>query len=575
MIEKLKQTPALFASAFLVYLVCAVFYPILESDFLYIDVRDQVVENPHIQGLTLQNLKFIFTSRWITSYYPIRSLTYAIDYQIWGLRATGFKLTNGLLHLTNVLLLFWLLLRLLRRPVLDNRAYEKWWDTIVAAFAAGVFAVHPVVVEPVAWVAGREELLMMLGFLGCTHCHLSARRAQTDEANRGKVFAYHAGATVFCALACLSNAVAAVIPAVMTAWDLLTLKSPRLGKILRGTIALWLLGVVTIFIKVLGPETTLVDRTALLPLQRLGVILKICWLNLKTFLWPAKLAFHYPDVTPDSLTDAGVILGALAICLACAALWVCRRRKLVLFGLIWCGIALAPSAQIMPHHIQRADRLLYLPLAGLVIAMAAGLRPLKDLLRSRGAVATAIVTGVACLLVLDTLGVRQVRTWQDDVSVWENCVRISPDDAVARCTLADSLAAYGHFDRAIRTYQQAIQLDPERAMPFVNFGWLLATCSEDRLREYHLAVELAERGCELDGGKNPAFRHSLTMVYCSYAEELTRRREFQQAEAYYRKALEVDPDCQQALHQLAELPASGDVSQEHDPNEAAQLPDLQ
>ena len=97
----------------LAFLVTAVFYPIVGFEFADIDVGRQLVENPHVHGLSLENLQHIFTTRSTTSYYPVRSLSLAIDYQIWGLNPTGFELTNGLLHLANVLLLYGLILRLL------------------------------------------------------------------------------------------------------------------------------------------------------------------------------------------------------------------------------------------------------------------------------------------------------------------------------------------------------------------------------------------------------------------------------------------------------------------------------
>ena len=99
-----------------VLLVLVAFFPLFGFEFIELDAPNQVIENPHIRAITWQNLKHIFTSRSITSYYPIRTLTYAIDYRIWGLHPGGFKLTNGLIHLGNVLLVFWLLLRLLRHP---------------------------------------------------------------------------------------------------------------------------------------------------------------------------------------------------------------------------------------------------------------------------------------------------------------------------------------------------------------------------------------------------------------------------------------------------------------------------
>jgi hypothetical protein len=103
---------AILSGVLLALLVLTVFHPVIRFEFVDFDTNSHVVNNPHIRGLTLENLRLILTTRHVTSYYPVRTLTYALDHQLWGLNAAGFKLTNSLLHLTNVLLLFWLLLRL-------------------------------------------------------------------------------------------------------------------------------------------------------------------------------------------------------------------------------------------------------------------------------------------------------------------------------------------------------------------------------------------------------------------------------------------------------------------------------
>lgn len=92
----------LLGAAALAYLVLAVFYPILRFPFIDLDVPKQVIDNPYIRSLSWENLKHIFTKPCITSYYPVRTLSFALDYQLWGLEAGGFKLTNLLLHLANV-----------------------------------------------------------------------------------------------------------------------------------------------------------------------------------------------------------------------------------------------------------------------------------------------------------------------------------------------------------------------------------------------------------------------------------------------------------------------------------------
>jgi tetratricopeptide (TPR) repeat protein len=488
--------PKLLAAAVaLACLVSAVFFPIVDFEFVDYDVRAQVVDNPYIRALSVENLKHIFTSRCATSYYPIRTLTFATDYQLWGLKASGFKLTNGLIHLTNVLLVFWLILRLFRHAASTNGSHS-WWDFSVATFSAGVFAVHPLVVEPVAWVAGREELLMTLGALGCIHFHLSGRRQAEAGGKTSTVIAFHAGAALCCVAACLSNAVAAVIPLLITAWDVLMLARPKLRRIFYGTFALWAIGVATVVIKKLGSEGDFVaQQVGMFSTERLALVLNVFWLNLKTLVWPTQLAIEYADARPQSFPDTGIILGVIAVGLLCAVLWTLRRQKLALFGLVWFGLALGPTSQIMPHHIHRADRFLYLPLVGLAILIAIGLRPLVTVLKGR--VTPVVIAALGLLSLLSILSAGQVRTWQSSASMWENCLRVDPNNALAHGGMADNLAAAGQFDKAIEHYRAAVLINPDNPDTLKNFAVLLATCHRKELRDYKLAMRLAERACKL------------------------------------------------------------------------------
>ena len=232
------RQPTLVGVICLTCLVGLVFFPIVGFEFADLDVREQVIYNPHVQGLTVENLGHIFTSRCITSYYPVRTLSFAVDYHFAGLDPGQFKLTNGLIHLVNVLLVYGLVLRLSRRYSSADGAPGAWRDVCFATFSAGVFAVHPVVVEAVIWVPGREELLMAMGALGCIRFHLTARRLEEDR-GRAAAAACYAGAAFCCAVACLSSAVGAVIPLLIVAWDLLSPARPKLLRIVYGTSAIW------------------------------------------------------------------------------------------------------------------------------------------------------------------------------------------------------------------------------------------------------------------------------------------------------------------------------------------------
>ena len=96
---RLPRRAVLLAAIALACLIVAVFFPVVGFEFVDYDVPTQVINNPYIRGLTSENLRHIFTSPCVTSYYPVRTLSYALDYQLWGLNAGGFKLTNGLIPL--------------------------------------------------------------------------------------------------------------------------------------------------------------------------------------------------------------------------------------------------------------------------------------------------------------------------------------------------------------------------------------------------------------------------------------------------------------------------------------------
>ena len=560
----------------LTYLVAVLFLPILGFEFVDFDVNNSVVDNPHIRGLTGENLKHIFTSRCITSYYPVRTLTYALDYSLWGLNPRRFKLTNGLIHWANVMLMFWLILRTLPGSAeIERERRPGWWNVWAAALPAGLFAIHPVVVEPVAWVAGREELLMTLGALACFHFHLSARRLSLGGGKTGRVLACHVAAAVGCAAACLSNAVAAVIPLLIVAWDMLTLTGPKWRRILAGTAALWVIALVTVAAKGPGTDAVLADDVGVLTAQRLMLILNVYWRNLTTLVWPTGLSISYGPLGPGSFLDTEVVLGGVAACLTCLAIWRLRARKSILFGLLWFCLALTPTAQILPHHVHRADRFLYLPLVGLALALAAGIKPLGALLRSRAAVAATVALGLMILLLLDLRSTDQVQTWRDSVTMWENCVEVCPDSAFAHDVLARNLARRGELNRSEEHARRSLELDFIRNHEALcNRAMGLALFPDLGLPDREEAVQLARRACELTEWKDLECLYALATAYCSVANAQVEGGEFASALENYHKSIEADEQYHEALFNLAVLLLTCRDQSVRNPEEAVRMAEL-
>ncbi len=574
-------------------LVWTVFFPVVTFEFIDFDTPTQVVDNPYIRGLSVDNLYYILTSRCITSYYPFRTLTYALDYQIWGLNPGGFKFTNGVIHSANVLLVFWLVLRLFDYADRNRGPREARRDVLVAAFVTGVFGIHPLVVEPVAWIPGREELLMTLGALGCMHFHITGRRLADSGGSRRLALASHLGAACCCLAACLSNAVGAVIALLIVVWDLLVLKPPRWRKILVATAPLGAISATIIVIKVLGYTqhpaleqaeaiSAVVDQLGhggdrpgglpgLLEVGRLTLALKVYSVNLGTLAWPKNLAVSSLVTKPESLFETPVILGATAAGLTCAALWLLRRRKLALFGLLWFLLALAPVSQIVPYHILHADRFLYLPLVGLAVALAMIIRPAADALRRPVARWAAIASGTSVVLLLAGTAASHVRTWQNDLTLWEHCAGVFPESHLAHQKLADALVEGRQFDRAFYHYQKALELNTFDVRAASRFARALATCDDPGRRDYELAMRLADWAWELTQGNNAHVRRTLAMVHNNLAEEFRAKGEHTRAIEEYQEARRTDPNYASPLFNLALLSATSIDPKVQNAEEAVRL----
>ncbi len=609
--------------------VWGVYWRAAGYDFAGYDDHQQIVKNYVIRALTPANLVRIFTTRNISSYYPVRTLSFAVDYAVWGLDPTGYHLTNVLLHTVNVWLLFWLVLRLVGRrshlfepaaglssvalgakeeaagdegpgrntrqpsriPANPNGAGPRSrlapfdgagrgtaWPVVAAALGAGVFALHPVIVEPVAWIGGREELLMVLGTAACLHFHLSARRLEARR-RTARAVACHAAAFLSCLAACWSNVVGAVVPALVVASDLLLLPRPGRLRRLATTAPLWAVAVATLIVKRFQPGAELEHQLRIeVPLaMRPAFALKLYATNLRTLLWPRQLTVQYPWDAPEGYLAWGVAAGLLAIAGTAVLLYAARRRRGVVFGLTWFLVGLAPSAQIVTHHLYRADRLLVLPLAGLAVTAGAALAGLRRQ-AVRGAVAAA---AVLILVIWGLLGARQLTFWKDGVTLFARAVRLHPDSAVARMNLGSALAARGRVQEGLDHLARVVAAEPRYfdarnnlANALLESGQVAAAVEQYRAAlainprfaeaRYNLGVALAREG-DVEGAIE-AYREALAVnpthveAHNNLGTLLADRGRPDLAIGHYREALAVDPAFAKAHYNLANaLAAEGEL----------------
>jgi tetratricopeptide (TPR) repeat protein len=236
-------------------------------------------------------------------------------------------------------------------------------------------------------------------------------------------------------------------------------------------------------------------------------------------------------------------------------------------------------AQILPHHVHRADRFLYLPLVGLAIALAASLRPLGGLLKSRAAIAGAGLFGMVVLLLLDIRSTRQVQTWKDDVTVWENTVKVNPDNALAHDLLARNLAKRGQWDRVDEHAQRSLELDyidnhealRKRARALAALADQGPPDSPQRFSDCKQAVRLARRACELTQGQDPECQRTLAIAYCSLAGAQVAAGQFADAAENLSRAIEADDQFEIAFFNSAILLTTCRDPKVRNPAEAVRL----
>ncbi|MBI5211219.1 MAG: tetratricopeptide repeat protein [Elusimicrobia bacterium] len=452
-------------------MTAAVFWPVLTHDFVRLDDDLYVTGNPRVQeGFTPAALAWAFATNHHGNWYPLTLASHALDVQLFGLAPWGHHLTSLLIHAANALLLFSLLGRLSK-------------DAWRGAFVAAVFAVHPLQVESVAWVAERKNLLSTLFCLLTLRAY--AAHAQRPSAGR------YAAVLAWFAAALMAKASAVTLPCLMLVLDYWPLERWRRGwkPLLREKAPLFAMaaaaGAVTLLFSRLSP-------LAALPLSsRVAHALVSCSAYLRQALWPADLAVYYPhpgrSPGPVPTLAAAAVLGGLSLAVVRAR----RGHPALLAGWLWFLAALAPFLGVIKvGHQAMADHYAYVPLIGLAV-MAAWVPAPSGRLRPGAAAAVA-----ACLLAAAMVAAGlQVRYWRNSVTLLERALLVEEANPVVHNNLGFSLYERGDTAGALRHYRRALELLPAYADAENNLGIVLA--EQGDLAE---AAARFERAAAIDPG---------------------------------------------------------------------------
>jgi hypothetical protein len=444
-------------AAALALLVFASLLPVVGNDFVNYDDDTYVTANPHLDGSgTSEFVRWAFTTFTAANWHPLTWLSHALDVALFGRDPRGHHFVGLLLHAANAVLLL-LLLRSMTGAL---------WPS---AFVAGVFGVHPLHVESVAWVAERKDLLAAL-FLWLALLAYRRHLARRSAPRYLLVLLLHA-------LGLAAKPMLVTVPVVLLlldAWPLGRLRTRTSSESAGGPresaarvlaeklpfLALSLASVVVTFAaQARGGALKSLDEYPL-PLRAGNATVSVVR-YLALALWPSDLAVFYPH--PGATLGAATVLAAAALVAAITvlALRAARRRPHLAAGWFWFLVTLSPVLGVVQVGAQAmADRYTYVPLTGVTIAAAWGAAALTR--RHRRARALTGVAGAAILVLLGMGARRQAGTWNSSVTLFEHALAVTRDNYVAHDNLAIALSLQGRTREALLHALQAQRLHPDR-----------------------------------------------------------------------------------------------------------------
>ena len=523
---------------FLTAIIWLVFGQTLGHEFINFDDDRYVYENREVsRGLTLDGLKWVLTHSHASLWHPLTTLSHMADCQTYGLRPAGHHFTNVVLHNLGAILLF-LVFRGMTGCI---------WQS---AFVATIFAIHPMRVESVAWVAERKDVLSGAFFMLTLGAYLHYTRAPS--------LSRYVTMAIFLVCGLMAKATFVTVPFVLLLLDYWPLQRANNFRAWRGLaiekIPLFALSAAASVATVLAQTVTMasLEQLPLLPRLKNAAVSLITYL--RQMFWPTDLAVFYPH--PHDQLNIWIVLtaAALIIAITVAAILVYEKHPYIFVGWFWYLLLLVPVLGIVQAGLQaRADRFTYLPHIGITMLLTWSCTDLTQQWRNRRVVLTSMA---ACAIEASIILAHQQTTyWHDSISLWEHALAVTPDNQTAHQNLAAALwskgkttdsrmhsraAAIAHARTTLKDYpfdvpthndlgvllvqnrdvragmeqwEISLQIDPNDGNALNNLAWVLATYPADTIRDGKRAVELAEKAAVLPGGEAPIVLRTLAAGY--------------------------------------------------------------
>ena len=571
-----KTRSEFIVSLFLVVIILTAYWQLPTHEFLSFDDYGYIIKNTHVhEGITWENILWTFSNTDFGYWHPLTWMSHMLTFQLFGPNPSMHLLMNLFLHISNTLLLFFVL----------KRMTGVLWQS---AFVAAVFALHPINVESVAWVSERKNVLSTFFWMLTILTYVR----YTEQPN---FYRYLLILFVF-VLGLMSKPMLVTLPFVLLLLDYWPLnrfkfyqytaidhgfsqgalteiqRSPVLRLVLEKMPFLFL-STVCIYLSNLSiqhPGVAISAASVPLKLRIANALVSYVG-YIKKMVWPFNLAVYYPF--PKTVPMWEVLVSVLF--LTCVIFLAVRRitaKPYFAVGWLWYMGTLVPGIGLVQAGSwpAMADRFAYVPLIGLFICMTWGGAEFIGRWRYRKAAFIAIPVIIIPILMAMTW--LQLRHWQNGVTLFTHNLCVTPDNSLAHYELGNAFEQQGNLYKAVFHYSEALKINPNYAEAHNNLGYILAQQKDykEAIGHYKEALRIKPGYSEARNNLGTAFlfqgnekeavyqyyealknNPNYAGAYYNLGKVFENHANIERAIIFYKKALESNPEMTQALYNLS------------------------
>jgi Flp pilus assembly protein TadD len=555
--------PVWLIAALLVLVTIAIYWPVMRHDFVNYDDPAYVTDNPQVRaGLTCEGLAWAFgrVHGDGTYWHPLSWVSHMVDCQLYGLKPGDHHRTSMLLHAANAVLVF----------LVFRRMTGAFWRCVALA---ALFALHPLQVDSVAWVAERKNLLSAFFWLLTLWAYVRYAEVQSPAfhvTGRGSRTTHHFSlfyvlSLFFLACGLMCKPVLVTLPVVLLLLDYWPLQrfqrstlnaqlstSPPLHgldlktqdsrlkvllPLLWEKLPFFALAVASSIITVLAHQALgMLDSVSRLPWDaRLenALVSYVRYLG-KTF-WPSHLAVFYPYPTAWPMWEV-VTCALLLLAISGLVLGTARSRPWLFVGWFWFLGVLVPFIGLIQAGAQAmADRFMYVPALGMFVALIWGLHGLAK--GGRYQQNGLSVAGAAAIVLCLVLTRQQLGHWTDSEALFRHALEATENNYLAHLNLGSALDEKGQIDEAIKEFREAIRLKPDYALAHNNLGMALDGKGQidEAIKEFQEAIRL---------------KPDYALPHNNLGNALVRKGQIEEAIRALQEAIRLKPDYAEAHNNL-------------------------